>query len=69
MPNLENALQQLREERRQAQLRVEKLYQAISVIESLDGSGASASQPERPASYRQLHGAKWRGRSERDGQE
>ena len=40
MPNLEDALQQLREERKQAQLRVEKLYQAISVIESLDGSGA-----------------------------
>jgi phage major head subunit gpT-like protein len=40
MPNLDNALQQLREEHKQAQLRVEKLYQAISVIESLDGSGA-----------------------------
>ena len=41
MGNLDNALQQLREERKQAQLRVEKLYQAISVIESLNGSGAS----------------------------
>jgi phage major head subunit gpT-like protein len=41
MSNLENALQQLREERKQAQLRAEKLYQAISVIESLNGSGVS----------------------------
>jgi hypothetical protein len=41
MPNLENALQQLREERKQAQLRVEKLDQVISVIESLNGSGVS----------------------------
>ena len=41
MANLGNALQQLREERKQAQLRVEKLYQAISVIESLNGSGVS----------------------------
>jgi hypothetical protein len=41
MPNLENALQQLRDERKQTQLRVEKLYQAISMIESLDGTGAS----------------------------
>jgi|SRR5450756_1929091 len=41
MGNLDNALQQLREERKQAQLRAEKLYQAISVIESLNGSGAS----------------------------
>jgi len=40
MANLDNALRQLREERKQVQLRVEKLYQAISVIESLDGSGA-----------------------------
>jgi hypothetical protein len=41
MENLDNALHQLREERKQVQLRVEKLYQAISVIESLDGSGVS----------------------------
>jgi hypothetical protein len=49
MANLENALQQLRAERRQAQLHVEKLDQAISVIESLDGLGTSPStnQPKR----------------------
>jgi hypothetical protein len=49
MANLDNALQQLREERKQAQLRVEKLYQAISVIESLNGSGSSrkAARPTR----------------------
>jgi phage major head subunit gpT-like protein len=41
MANLDEALQQLREERAQAQFRVEKLYQAISTIESLNGSGAS----------------------------
>jgi hypothetical protein len=41
MANLDEALQQLRDEREQAQFRVEKLYQAISTIESLNGSGAS----------------------------
>jgi hypothetical protein len=39
MGNLNNALQELRAERKQAQLQVEKLDQAISVIESLNGSG------------------------------
>ena len=49
MPNLDNALQQLREERSRAQLVVGKLDQAISVIESLNGSGASrkATRPTR----------------------
>jgi len=49
MANLENALQQLRAERREAQLHVEKLGQAISVIESLNGTGLSRStnQPKR----------------------
>jgi hypothetical protein len=52
MGNLNNALQELREERKQAQLHVEKLDQAISVVESLNGSGASrvASQPTRTIS-------------------
>jgi hypothetical protein len=39
MANLENALQQLRADLREAQLHVEKLDQAISVIESLNGRG------------------------------
>jgi hypothetical protein len=39
MSNLTNALQQLRAERREAQSQVEKLDKAISVIESLNGSG------------------------------
>jgi hypothetical protein len=39
MGNLSGALQQLRAERKQAQLHVEKLDQAISVIESLNGFG------------------------------
>jgi hypothetical protein len=39
MGNLTNALQQLRAERKQAQARVESIDQAISVIESLNGSG------------------------------
>jgi hypothetical protein len=49
MANLTNALQQLRAERREAQLHVEKLDQAITVIESLNGSGAlrSTNQPKR----------------------
>jgi len=52
MGNLNNALQELREERKQAQLHVEKLDQAISVVESLNGSGASrtANQPTRTIS-------------------
>jgi len=41
MSNLTGALQELREERKQAQAHVEKLDQAISVIESLNGSGTS----------------------------
>jgi hypothetical protein len=49
MANLENALQQLRAERRESQLHVQKLDQAISVIESLNGSGISpdTNQPKR----------------------
>jgi hypothetical protein len=49
MANLTNALQQLRAEQREAQLHVEKLGQAISVIESLNGSGTSrnTNQPKR----------------------
>ncbi|MGA9509718.1 MAG: hypothetical protein WBV55_13970 [Candidatus Sulfotelmatobacter sp.] len=49
MANLTNALEELRAERSRAQLRVEKLDQAISVIESLDGSRTSgnATQPKR----------------------
>ena len=41
MANLVNALQQLRQERSRAQAEVEKLDEAISVIESLNGSGVS----------------------------
>jgi hypothetical protein len=41
MGNLANALQQLRAERKEVQLQVEKLDTAISAIESLNGSGAS----------------------------
>jgi hypothetical protein len=49
MGTLSNALHQLREERKQAQLQVQKLDQAISVIESLNGSGTvqQANQPVR----------------------
>ena len=49
MGNLTNALQELRAERKQAQLQVEKLDQAISVIESLNGSGTlgKSDQPTR----------------------
>jgi hypothetical protein len=41
MPNLGDALQQLRQERSRAEEEVEKLGQAISVLESLNGSGVS----------------------------
>ena len=41
MANLENALQQLRAEQRESKLQVDKLDQAISVIESLNGRGSS----------------------------
>jgi hypothetical protein len=49
MGNLSSALQQLRMERKQAQLHVEKLDQAISVIESLNGLGTAgqSNQPTR----------------------
>jgi hypothetical protein len=49
MGNLNNALQQLRAERKQAQARVESIDQAISVIESLNGAGTfgKANQPTR----------------------
>ncbi len=52
MANLDNALQQLRAERKQAQLQVEKLDQAISVIESLNGPGAvrKSTRPTRTVS-------------------
>lgn len=52
MANLDNALQQLRAERNHAQLQVEKFDQAISVIESLNGSGAShkSARPTRMVS-------------------
>jgi hypothetical protein len=49
MGNLSSALQVLRAERKQAQSHVEKLDSAISVIESLNGSGTvrRANQPTR----------------------
>lgn len=52
MASLTNALQQLRAERQVAQLHVEKLDQAISVIESLNGSGkfGKANRPTRTIS-------------------
>jgi hypothetical protein len=52
MGNLSSALQQLRMERKQAQARVESIDQAISVVESLNGSRTSgkANQPTRAIS-------------------
>ena len=49
MPSLGNALQELREDRSATQLRLEKLNQAISAIESLNGSGTTVatSRPKR----------------------
>jgi hypothetical protein len=49
MANLDTVLQQLREEHKQSQLQVEKLNEAISVIEGLGttSSGTSANRPRR----------------------
>ena len=49
MPSLGNALQELREDRSATQLRLEKLNQAISAIESLSGTGTTGetSRPKR----------------------
>jgi hypothetical protein len=49
MGNLSSALQELRAERKRAQSNVEKLDTAISVIESLNGSGtvSQGNQPTR----------------------
>jgi hypothetical protein len=63
--NLKNALQELRAERKQAQLQVEKLDQAILAIELLNGSGK---QVNRRESYRHRHGGKWRRHKRRGGQ-
>jgi hypothetical protein len=52
MTNLTSALQQLRAERKRAELQVEKFDQAISVIESLNGSGVvrKSTRPTRTVS-------------------
>ena len=55
MANLDNAIRQLRQDRKQAQLQLEKLDSAISVLENLTGgSSATAShngaQPRRAVS-------------------
>jgi len=46
MSNLTGALEELRKERSRAQVQVEKLNQAILVIESLNGSGTSRNKSE-----------------------
>jgi hypothetical protein len=48
MSNLQNALHELREKRKRAQIEIEKLDQIISGIESLNGTGTSH-EPSRPA--------------------
>ena len=74
MGNLNNVLQELRAERKQAQVQIEKLDQAISVIESLNGAGTSrqANQPTRSVCtiqghQLQLQGVKWPWRNKLDG--
>ncbi len=51
MTNLDNVLQQLRQEHKQAQIQVEKLKEAISVIEGLgtnsSGTSVNGSRPKR----------------------
>jgi hypothetical protein len=48
MPSLGNALQELRKDRSATQLRLEKLDQIISGIESLNGIGAAPSKTHQP---------------------
>ena len=55
MANLDNAIRQLRQERKHVQLQVEKLDSAISVLEGLTGSSSltptqNGSQPKRRVS-------------------
>ena len=55
MANLDNAIRQLRQERKHAQLQIEKLDSAISVLEGLTGSSSATptrngSQPKRKVS-------------------
>lgn len=55
MANLENAIEQLRQDRKQAQLQVEKLDSAISVLANLAGSSSATAsrngaQPKRTVS-------------------
>ena len=61
MPNLKDALQQLRQERSRAQAEVEKLDKAISVIESLNGSdvteGSARDANRVPAGFAAQNGA------------
>jgi len=48
MPSLGNALQELRKDRSATQLRLEKLDQIISGIESLNGSSPASSRTAQP---------------------
>jgi hypothetical protein len=48
MANLVSALQELRAERKRAQLRLESIDRAISVIESLNGTGTLRRISNRP---------------------
>jgi hypothetical protein len=50
MADLGSALQQLREERESAQLQLEKLNSAISVLESLSTGGRNGVRPKRAVS-------------------
>ncbi|MGA7292022.1 MAG: hypothetical protein WBW85_05755 [Terriglobales bacterium] len=69
MSNLQNALQELREKRKRAQIEIEKLDQIILGIESLNGTGPSdeSRRPKRivsAASRRkmaQAQKARWAG--------
>src|SRR5258708_4385539 len=50
MANLSNALKELQAERSRARVQIEKLDQAISVIESLNGAGVSRTANSRVVS-------------------
>ena len=61
MTNLDNVLQQLRQEHKQAQIQVEKLKEAISVIEGLGTNSSrtsvNGSRPKRIISAAKTNGA------------
>jgi chromosome segregation ATPase len=63
MSNLSSALQQLRQEQKQSEQRVEKLRSAISIIEGWsDAMARELTALDPAASYRRPHAGAWQWR-------